>query len=269
MRPPARATRWVTSLSAHVDHVRLPGRVEVGKMRRLRPDCAFAPRRRRRRPGGRRRTCGIGYSGRRRRPPVNSARPFGILAGWHLASPRRRRLPARSRRMRRDACRATLAARPRRHARGRAGAPARSTRRPRRPLAPRAPAASTLPDLGDSSQVALSPAQERKLGETIMRQLRAAGALPERPRGQRLPERARPPAGGGVARRRAGLRVLRRPRPADQRVRAAGRLHRRQHRPDPAHADRVRARERARARDHARHAAPHGAHAGRTRRTRC
>ena len=38
-----------------------------------------------------------------------------------------------------------------------------------------APAASTLPDLGDSAQVALSPAQERKIGETALKQLRAAG----------------------------------------------------------------------------------------------
>ena len=37
-------------------------------------------------------------------------------------------------------------------------------------------APSALPDLGDSAQVALSPAQERKLGETALKQLRAAGA---------------------------------------------------------------------------------------------
>ena len=36
-------------------------------------------------------------------------------------------------------------------------------------------AAQTLPDLGDASQVNLSPAQERKLGEAIMRQARAQG----------------------------------------------------------------------------------------------
>ena len=35
---------------------------------------------------------------------------------------------------------------------------------------------SGLPDLGDSSQVAMSPAQERKLGETALKQLRAQGA---------------------------------------------------------------------------------------------
>ncbi|MCC6870530.1 MAG: M48 family metallopeptidase [Burkholderiales bacterium] len=43
-----------------------------------------------------------------------------------------------------------------------------------RPLSP-------LPDLGDSSQVALSPAQERKVGETIMRQIRAQGGYLEDP----------------------------------------------------------------------------------------
>jgi len=36
--------------------------------------------------------------------------------------------------------------------------------------------AQTLPDLGDSSQTNFSPMQERKLGETIIRQLRASGA---------------------------------------------------------------------------------------------
>ncbi|HVE50782.1 MAG TPA: M48 family metalloprotease [Casimicrobiaceae bacterium] len=35
--------------------------------------------------------------------------------------------------------------------------------------------AQSLPDLGDASQVNFSPAQERKLGETIMRQARASG----------------------------------------------------------------------------------------------
>jgi predicted Zn-dependent protease len=35
--------------------------------------------------------------------------------------------------------------------------------------------AQALPDLGDSSQVALTPAQERKIGEAVMRQIRAAG----------------------------------------------------------------------------------------------
>lgn len=37
-------------------------------------------------------------------------------------------------------------------------------------------AAQNLPDLGDVSQSAFSPAQERRLGEAIMRQVRAAGA---------------------------------------------------------------------------------------------
>ena len=35
---------------------------------------------------------------------------------------------------------------------------------------------SLLPDLGDSSQVGFSPAQERKVGEQVIRQLRAQGA---------------------------------------------------------------------------------------------
>jgi predicted Zn-dependent protease len=37
-------------------------------------------------------------------------------------------------------------------------------------------AAQALPDLGDVSQTNFSPMQERKLGETIIRQLRASGA---------------------------------------------------------------------------------------------
>jgi predicted Zn-dependent protease len=40
-----------------------------------------------------------------------------------------------------------------------------------------APAAQGLPELGDSAQVNLSPAQERRLGETIMRQARATGSV--------------------------------------------------------------------------------------------
>ena len=39
-----------------------------------------------------------------------------------------------------------------------------------------AAAAQSLPDLGDVSQGDLSPAQERKLGEAIIRQVRASGA---------------------------------------------------------------------------------------------
>ncbi|HVF64271.1 MAG TPA: M48 family metalloprotease [Casimicrobiaceae bacterium] len=41
--------------------------------------------------------------------------------------------------------------------------------------------AHSLPDLGDSSQVNFSPAQERKLGEAIMRQARAQGAFLDDP----------------------------------------------------------------------------------------
>jgi beta-barrel assembly-enhancing protease len=37
------------------------------------------------------------------------------------------------------------------------------------------PLPTPLPDLGDAAQADLSPAQERKLGETVIRQLRAAG----------------------------------------------------------------------------------------------
>ena len=46
---------------------------------------------------------------------------------------------------------------------------------------PPTPPQSSLPDLGDSSQVAFSPAQERKLGETIIRQARAQGAFLDDP----------------------------------------------------------------------------------------
>jgi len=53
---------------------------------------------------------------------------------------------------------------------------------PAGPLAPVAPAqAQALPDLGDVSQVNLSPAQERKLGETIMREARAQGGVLDDP----------------------------------------------------------------------------------------
>jgi predicted Zn-dependent protease len=40
---------------------------------------------------------------------------------------------------------------------------------------------SSLPDLGEASQASLSPAQERKLGETIIRQIRAAGGYLDDP----------------------------------------------------------------------------------------
>jgi beta-barrel assembly-enhancing protease len=46
---------------------------------------------------------------------------------------------------------------------------------------PQSPSTQSLPDLGDSSQVNFSPAQERKLGETIMRQARAQGAFLDDP----------------------------------------------------------------------------------------
>ena len=39
----------------------------------------------------------------------------------------------------------------------------------------------TLPELGDSSQAVISPAQERKLGEATMRQVHASGAYLDDP----------------------------------------------------------------------------------------
>ena len=44
-----------------------------------------------------------------------------------------------------------------------------------------APRAQPLPDLGDESQAMLSPAQERKLGESVIRQIRASGAYMDDP----------------------------------------------------------------------------------------
>jgi predicted Zn-dependent protease len=46
---------------------------------------------------------------------------------------------------------------------------------PPKPPAEPLPAPAPLPDLGDAAQASLSPAQERKLGETIVQQLRASG----------------------------------------------------------------------------------------------
>lgn len=43
------------------------------------------------------------------------------------------------------------------------------------------PPPPTLPDLGDSSQAAMSPAQERKIGDAIMRQIRAQGGYLQDP----------------------------------------------------------------------------------------
>ena len=43
------------------------------------------------------------------------------------------------------------------------------------------PATSLLPELGDASQVDLSPAQERKIGETVIHQARATGAIMDDP----------------------------------------------------------------------------------------
>src|SRR5512136_1274918 len=41
--------------------------------------------------------------------------------------------------------------------------------------------AQRLPDLGDESQSMLAPAQERKLGESVMRQIRAQGGYMDDP----------------------------------------------------------------------------------------
>lgn len=46
------------------------------------------------------------------------------------------------------------------------------------PVVPLSPS-QKLPDLGDSSQALMSPAQERKLGEAIVRQIRAGGGYLE------------------------------------------------------------------------------------------
>jgi predicted Zn-dependent protease len=54
------------------------------------------------------------------------------------------------------------------------GLPTFGVRSPIRPAVPEPPP-SQLPDLGDAAQSALSPAQERKLGETIVQELRASG----------------------------------------------------------------------------------------------
>ena len=44
-----------------------------------------------------------------------------------------------------------------------------------------APSTQTLPDLGDESQSIATPAQERKLGESVVRQIRASGAYLDDP----------------------------------------------------------------------------------------
>ena len=61
----------------------------------------------------------------------------------------------------------------RRRARPAAGRPA--------PLAISAARAQALPDLGDESQSLVSPVQERKLGESVVRQIRGAGAYLDDP----------------------------------------------------------------------------------------
>jgi predicted Zn-dependent protease len=49
------------------------------------------------------------------------------------------------------------------------------------PLAPGMAQAQRLPDLGDESEAAVTPAQERKLGESVVRQIRASGGYLDDP----------------------------------------------------------------------------------------
>jgi predicted Zn-dependent protease len=44
-----------------------------------------------------------------------------------------------------------------------------------------APRAQSLPDLGDESQAMISPVQERKLGESVVRQIRQQGGYMDDP----------------------------------------------------------------------------------------
>ena len=185
-------------LVGDVDHVRLPGRVEMGKMRvwRDRP-------RARRAPGASPRACRprISSSCLRcapRPPPSRELRmSSGILASAPCRSslappmlpplPALPHVPSRSRRASRRAV--ALAALP--------SALAARRSRPIGARGVRAVAAqrarSRCPTSATSRRRSFSPAQERKLGESVVRQIRAQGALSRRPRGQRLPERARPP----------------------------------------------------------------------------
>ncbi len=199
--PPAIATRFVTSLAADVDHVRLTRRVEMGKMTLLR----LCGRHRfpRANAGGR-------HSGFPAAPPVrattgllvlNFGQRSGILALACTADPAPVRCPSDTRS--RDARSLAAAARPVAAVRAAAHRRRRSRPSPCCMPADRARAqrrfgaahAQRLPDLGDESQAMLAPAQERKLGESVIRQIRALGRLHGRPGGQRLPERSRPPAG--------------------------------------------------------------------------
>ncbi len=84
--------------------------------------------------------------------------------------------------------------------------------------------------------------------------------LPARPRGDRIPESPRLPAGVCQPVTLAGLRLLRRARPDDERVCAAGWIHRRAHGPGRHGAERVGTRRRASARDRPRHSTSHRSH---------
>ena len=118
-------------------------------------------------------------------------------------------------------------------------------------------AAEALPELGDPSQTVLSLQQERLLGESIMRQIRASQGVRRRSRARRLHQRAGLQAGCCQPQRGTELRVLSHRRSGHQRVRPARRLCRCVHRVDRVVGERIRARRRAGARNRPRHPAPH------------
>jgi hypothetical protein len=130
---------------------------------------------------------------------------------------------------------------------------------PSRLPAPSAPATSppsTLPDLGDESQSLISPVQERKLGESVVREIRAAGAYLEDPEVNDYLNELGYRMVAAVPDTTQNSSSLRGRRSNDQCLCAARRLCRRETGADPADADRVGARCGARARNHARDAAP-------------
>ena len=115
--------------------------------------------------------------------------------------------------------------------------------------------AQTLPDLGDESQALYSPAQERKLGESVVRQIRSQGAYLDDPEvndylnqiGQRLVV--------AVPDTKQDFEFFAVADPSINAFALPGGYRRRQYRIDPAHPDRIRARVRAGARNQPRHAA--------------
>ena len=164
MRPPARATRLGDILAADVDHVRLPGGVEVGKMS---AGCAAgaSPRRAarpRRGDGGALRVARYAPS----RSRIELETGSGILAP--AISRPSATVPVAARRV---AMAPSLLRR-----RATARSPARRGNGLRaRARAGRARRARACPTSATPSQAPLSPAQERKLGEAIIQQLRSSG----------------------------------------------------------------------------------------------